>query len=69
MLMLCATACATASSSPPHLICPPLVKYTAEFQASALDEIDGLPASDPVIILLQDYAHLRAKVRAACPKP
>lgn len=59
------TACATAGSEPRVVpVCPPIVEYTREFQARAVDELDLLPERSAIAEMLSDYAVMREQARA-----
>ena len=57
-------ACATAGSEPPIVVCPPVVEYSAEFQARTADELELLPAESAIAETLSDYAVMREQARA-----
>jgi hypothetical protein len=44
--------------------CPPLVNYSRSFDQAAGAQIEALPAGSPVTKMIEDYAALRAAVRA-----
>lgn len=49
------TGCATAGSEPRVVaVCPPVVEYSREFQARAIDELDLLPESSAFAEMLSD---------------
>ncbi len=59
------TACATAGSEPRVVaVCPPVVEYSREFQARAVDELDLLPERSAIAEMLSDYAVMRGQARA-----
>ena len=43
--------------------CPPVVEYSAEFQARAAAELEALPADTPLTEMLSDYAVMRDQAR------
>ena len=55
--------CVTPTSDP-FPVCPEIVQYDPAFQARAADEIDALPEGSPLGVLIEDYLHLRDRVRA-----
>ncbi len=57
------SACATASSERVVGLCPPVVEYSAGFQARAAEEVQALPDGSEVVELLNDYAKIRDQVR------
>jgi hypothetical protein len=58
------TGCATAGSEPRVVaVCPPVVEYSREFQARAIDELDLLPESSAIAEMLSDYAVMRDQAR------
>ena len=56
------SGCATVSSNP--IIAPTLYAYTAEEQAQVLAELEALPAPCMTCQFLEDYAAVRAEIRA-----
>jgi hypothetical protein len=44
--------------------CPPLINYSASFQAKAADQLDRLPEGSPVVVLVTDYGKQRDAIRA-----
>jgi hypothetical protein len=44
--------------------CPPVVKYSWEFQARAAEELAMLPEYSAVAEMLADYAAMREQARA-----
>jgi hypothetical protein len=58
-------ACATEASSS-FTLCPGLRAYTPAFQAEAADELEALPEGSRLIVLVEDYLHLRDQIRAGC---
>jgi hypothetical protein len=59
------SGCGTAGSDrSPAAVCPPVVEYGAELQATAAAEVEALPAGSPVASLLSDYAVMRDQARA-----
>lgn len=62
------TACATGVSEPRiATVCPPVVKYTREFQARAAEELGMLPDGSAIAEMLADYGVMRDQARA-CPR-
>lgn len=58
------SGCATVGSKPgASAVCPPIVEYSREFQASAADELALLPERSAVAEMLSDYAVMRDQVR------
>ena len=55
--------CAT-NHSDPFPVCPEIVQYDPAFQWRAADEIDALPAGSALGVLIEDYLHLRDRIRA-----
>lgn len=55
------TACATANSDP--AVCPPIKRYSKEFQRKLAEEIKQAPEDAVFVVALQDYALLRAQIR------
>jgi hypothetical protein len=49
------------------VVCPPVVEYGAGLQAAAAAEIDKLPESSAVAVLLSDYAVMRDQTRVCRP--
>lgn len=60
-VMVLQTGCATAGSEP---VCPALVSYSAEVQRAALVELEALPPGAVLRRMVDDYAVMRAEVRA-----
>ena len=58
------TACAGANSNP-SCACPPIKHYTRDFQRQLAAEVESAPSSAAWPQALQDYALLRAQIRAA----
>lgn len=56
------SGCVTESSSP--IIAPTLYTYTAEEQAQVLRELDAIPAPCMTCKFMEDYAAVRAEIRA-----
>lgn len=53
-------ACATGSSeTTPVAVCPPVVEYSAEFQARVAEELAQLPEGSVIAEMLSDYAVMR----------
>jgi PBP1b-binding outer membrane lipoprotein LpoB len=64
LIALVLTGCGTAASSPTSTLtvqtrCPPLVKYTKDFQAQAAKELETLPHGSATQALVNDYLRLR----------
>jgi hypothetical protein len=57
------SACATGGSEPPGAVCPPVVEYSLEFQAGAVDKLALLPEEPAVAEMLSDYAVMRKPAR------
>jgi len=60
------TGCATGGSDIRPAMCGWLVSYAPAFQKRAAEELDALPASAALRVLVEDYGELRARIRAAC---
>ena len=45
-------------------VCPPVVEYNAELQASTAADLETLPDGSAVVVLLSDYAVMRDQARA-----
>lgn len=59
------TGCATGSSDPRiATVCPPVVEYSPEFQARAVEELGILPDGSAIAEMLSDYAVMRGQARA-----
>ncbi len=59
------SGCATGGSeTTPVAVCPPVVEYSAEFQARAAEELALLPGGSAVVEMLSDYAVMREQARA-----
>ena len=59
------TGCATASFKAGGVAaCPPVVKYSREFQARAAEELALLPNGSAVIEMMSDYVVMRDQSRA-----
>ena len=59
------SGCGTAGSDRTvAAVCPPVVEYGAELQASAAAEVEALPEGSAVAVLLSDYAVMRDQARA-----
>ena len=57
-------ACATVGSEPaPVAVCPPVVEYSAEFQAQVAEELAMLPEGTAIAEMLSDYAVMREQAR------
>lgn len=56
------SGCAAAGSD--HGACPPIVGYPRAFQARVAAEVEALPPSAAIEVMLADYAVLRAQARA-----
>lgn len=57
--------CATGGSEPPVVaVCPPVVEYSAGFQARAAGELEWLPEGSAIVEMLSDYAVMREQARA-----
>ena len=58
------SGCATGISEPrTATVCPPLVKYSREFQVRAAEELAGLPEGAMIAEMLSDYAVMREQAR------
>ncbi|HBR99404.1 MAG TPA: hypothetical protein DD979_18805 [Gammaproteobacteria bacterium] len=57
------SACATANSERAVGVCPPVVEYSAGFQARAAKELQALPEGSAVVEMLSDYAVMREQAR------
>ena len=59
------TGCATEGFEANGLAaCPPIVEYSREFQARAVDELALLPSGSAIADMLSDYAVMREQARA-----
>lgn len=59
------SGCATGGSEPRIVtVCPPVVEYSREFQARAVEELDVLPEGAAIAEMLSDYAVIREQARA-----
>lgn len=59
------TGCATVASRPRvATVCPPVIEYSREFQAQAVEELALLPEGSTIAEMLSDYAVLREQVLA-----
>jgi uncharacterized protein YceK len=59
------SGCATVGSEPLVVsACPPVVEYSAEFQARASEELALLPEGSAVVEMLGDYVVMREQARA-----
>lgn len=56
------TACAGANSNP-ATACPPIKKYSREFQNKLADEIEAAPADVVWLMAIHDYAAVRKLLR------
>ena len=45
------------------VVCPSIVEYTPAFQMRAADEVAALAPGSAVLALVQDYGHLRDRIR------
>ena len=62
---LAVLAIATGGSEPRIVtVCPPVVEYSREFQARAVEELDVLPEGAAIAEMLSDYAVIREQARA-----
>ncbi len=57
------SACATVSSERVTGVCPPVVVYSAAFQAKAAEEVQALPEGSTIAEMLSDYAVMREQAR------
>lgn len=58
------SGCATVSSDGGRLgACPPVVQYSREFQARAVEELVLLPEGSAIDEMLSDYAVMREQAR------
>ena len=63
------SGCATVGSEPSiATACPPVVEYTRELQARAVEELALLPEGSTIAEMLSDYAVMREQARL-CPRP
>ena len=62
------SACATAGSEAPAVVCPPVVPYDQVTLDRAAADLDALPAGSPLITMMADYAVMRDQARA-CARP
>ncbi len=58
------TACATAGSEAPAVVCPPVVPYDQVTRDRAAGELETLPADAALVAMMADYAVMRAQARA-----
>jgi len=68
-LALMTTLIASCGAAPSSRVdishtCPPVVEYTAEFQAQAADELALLPAESAIAEMMKDYKVMRDQSRA-----
>ena len=61
--MISLTACATASSDPGGVACPPVVAYDQAVRDRAAAELEALPDDAALVGMMADYAVLRAQAR------
>ncbi|MBB5519054.1 hypothetical protein [Amphiplicatus metriothermophilus] len=45
-------------------VCPPVVEYSREFQARAVDELDLLPEGSAIAEMLANYSVMRDQARS-----
>lgn len=64
VVMILLSGCAGVGSDGSPLACPPPVEYSRAEQAHVADEVTALPADARIVDWLEDYAVLRAQVRA-----
>lgn len=58
------TGCAAVSSDLRiATVCPPVVEYSREFQARAVEELESLQDGSAIAEMLSDYSVLRDQVR------
>jgi len=68
LLALLVLASCTQCPAPSYVsACPPLVKYTPQFEQSAADQLATIPDGSPISTMLIDYGNLRQAVRT-CQK-
>ena len=59
------SSCGTVRSEPPiATACPPVVKYTSEFQKRAANELGLLTDGSAIAEMLSDYAVMREQSRS-----
>jgi hypothetical protein len=59
------SGCAMGVSERPIAnVCPPVVKYSREFEARAAEELALLPERSVIAEMLSDYAVMRQQARA-----
>lgn len=58
------TACATASSDPGGVACPPVVAYDQARRERAAAELEALPEDAVLVGMMADYAVIRAQAQA-----
>ena len=64
------TGCAAVSSDLRiATVCPPVVEYSREFQARAVEELESLPDGSAIAEMLSDYSVLRDQVRICQNRP
>lgn len=63
------SGCATVSSEPRVVVCPPVVDYSHEFQARAADELTLLPERSAIAEMLSEYTVMRDQARACQLQP
>jgi len=61
-------ACSTGTSSRPLVLCPPIKRYTPEFQLELARALSALPDSSALLTAMSDYLELRQMLRA-CNSP
>lgn len=59
------TSCSGVTSDPANT-CPPIKKYSREFQKKLADEITAAPTDAVFPTALQDYTLLRGQIKNSC---
>jgi hypothetical protein len=63
VLAIAASLLAGCATEPEGSPCPPVVAYSREFLARAIDELDTLPVGSAVEEMLADYQVMRDQAR------
>jgi len=54
---------AGCTATPYTRVCPPLIQYPANFEHAAAEQLAKMPPNSPVVVMMGDYAALRAADR------
>lgn len=65
LALILLTSCSGVSSDPTNT-CPPIKKYSREFQKKLASEVNQAPVDAVFPVALQDYAVLRGQIREGC---